>query len=150
MPLKQNNREFVAFMMKLRGGLNTFTIHDFTRPLPKGTMRGSPTLGSAVTAGDSTLTIDAGISQAGKTLLAGDWLGLGGQLLMVSENVTFDGAGVADVDVEPPVRVDVISGTSVVYNKPTCEFKSEGVDAGFDALNVDYVGGITIDAMEHL
>jgi hypothetical protein len=148
MPLKQHNREFAAFLLKLRGGINDFTMYDFTRPVPVGTMRGTLTLNTSATAWDDSLSITGGAGQAGTTLKAGDWLSAGGQLFMVAADATADGSGVVSVDVEPPVRSDIASGQSVTWNKPTATYRISSTDNGFDVLNVNYIGGMTIDAME--
>jgi hypothetical protein len=148
MPVKKDNREFVAFTMKLRGGVNYFSVYDFTRPVPKGTMRGTMTLDASASLGASSLSITAGVGQANTTLKAGDWLKAGSQLFMVVDNATANGSGVITVNIEPPVRTALSGGAAVTWDKPTTVYRMKSSEAGFDVLNVGYVGGMTLDATE--
>jgi hypothetical protein len=148
MPVKKNNREFAAFLMKLEGGLHYFTMYDFTRREPRGTMRGTLTLSSAASVGASSLVITGGAGQANRTLLAGDWLQCGNQLFMVVDNATANGSGVITVNVKSSVRTALSSGSSVIWDKPVCTYQLNSSENGFDVLNVGFIGEISLDATE--
>jgi hypothetical protein len=109
-----------AFFMRLRGGVNRVRAWHFARPVPVGTMRGSPTLSAGATRGDTSIAITGGT--AGGTLLAGDMLGITGQLVMVADSVTLNGSGAGTVNLVHRVRGTVASGSAVTWNKPTAEF----------------------------
>lgn len=52
------------------------------------------------------------------TLLDGDLIGIGGQRVMVSQDVTLNGIGAGTVNFWPPLRYAVGSGTLVEWDKP--------------------------------
>jgi hypothetical protein len=114
---------FETFLMKLRGQANRFSVHDFSRPIPLGTMRGTPVTSGSTAAGAVSFTISAGAGQAGTTLLGGDKLNVGGELKMVVDPiVTLNGSGVASVTVEPPFRSAIGGGASVQWDQPKAVF----------------------------
>jgi len=113
--------EMQAFAMKLRGKANRALIYNFARNVPRGTITTSGvTVNGALAVGATQLTL-AGCGNT-KTLLTGDFLGVGGQLLMVVDGpYTSDGAGaMANVVFEHPLRAAVSSGAAVTLTKPTC------------------------------
>ena len=57
-----------ALMLQLRGGVNHLAMHDLLRPLPAGTMRGSPTLSATLAAGATTAAMTGA---GGVNLLSG-------------------------------------------------------------------------------
>ena len=109
-----------AFFFRLRGGVHRVRAWHFGRPVPRGTMRGSPTLSAQVTRGGTSLPITGGT--ASSTLKAGDMLGVGGQLFMVAEDITLNGSGAGTVAVVHRVRSTIASGSAVTWNKPTGDF----------------------------
>lgn len=114
-----------ALVLALKGRVNQLAVYDILNAAPRGTMRGSLTLAAAAVAGVDTLRISGGSTQAGRTLLTGDWIGVnqGGsnrQLLHVQADATADATGLMVVSVAPNLRVGIASGSSVVWDKPTC------------------------------
>lgn len=109
-----------AFVNTLRGGVHRVRVWHFGRPVPVGTMRGSPTLSAGVARGGTVLPITGGT--ANSTLRLGDMLSAGGQLFMVADNVTLNGSGAGTVPVVHRVRATIGSGTAVIWNRPTGEF----------------------------
>lgn len=112
--------EVEGFFFRLNGGVNRVRGWHFGRPTPIGTMRGSPTLSAGASRGNDTISITAGT--ANSTLKAGDMLGVGGQLVMVAQNVTLNGSGAGTVSLVHRIRGTIASGTAVTWNKPTAEF----------------------------
>jgi hypothetical protein len=109
-----------AFLVKLRGKVNRALIQNFGRPVPRGTIALSGvTVNGALAAGATQLTL-AGCGDT-KTLLTGDFLGVGGQLLMVVDGpYTSDAAGaMANVLFEHPLRAAVSDTAAVTTNTPT-------------------------------
>ncbi|MCW7541880.1 hypothetical protein OOT46_29205 [Aquabacterium sp. A7-Y] len=110
-----------AFFARLRGSAHQIRLWHFRRPVPRGTLRGSPVLGTAVAQGAAVVTIDD--AGAGATLLEGDLIGLSGQLLMVAEDAVANAAGEMTVHVSNRLRAAVASGTAVIWDRPTTEFR---------------------------
>lgn len=110
-----------AMVARLRRS-NTLLLWHLQRPVPRGTMRGTPTLSSAVAQLASTVNIQ---STAGATLLDGDLIGLGGQVSMVDGDYTANGSGVfSNVKIWPRARAAISSGAAVAWDKPTVEFRN--------------------------
>ena len=112
-----------AWVTAMHGQANTVTLYDRANPAPAGTLRGTLTLNAAAAAGATSILVTGGAGQAGKTLLQGDLLGVGGQLFVVSTDVTFDGAGLGTVLLANRPRVALSNGASVTWDKPTAEFR---------------------------
>lgn len=117
-----------ALQVGLRGAANVLAAHDPLRPLPLGTLRGTPTLAAAAAEGDTTATLACGLGQAGATLVAGDWLqfgsGLGtSQMVMLMADAVVDGAGNCPIVFEAPLRAAMAAGTAVTWNKPLAYYR---------------------------
>jgi hypothetical protein len=118
-----------ALVLSLRGRVNHLACWDFGRPVPLGTLRGTPTLGAAAAAGATSIAIAGGGSNAGATLRAGDMLQLGtglgtSQVVMVMADATADGSGnIAALSIEPPLRVAQANGNPVTWQRPLAYFK---------------------------
>lgn len=103
-----------ALFARLRGQANRLSMGHPARFAPRGTLRGSPTLGTSHAALASVLNI----SGTG-TLLAGDLLGVGGQLVMVAS----DPVSLSSVPITPPLRESHDSGDPVVWDWPRAVFR---------------------------
>lgn len=102
-----------ALITKIKGGANRLSMHHHARPRPNGTLRGSPILGAPIVAGAETMTL----ANCNGGVLAGDMLGLPGQIVMVMEDTT-PLFGNMTIAVSPTIRNPHNSGTAVVWNKP--------------------------------
>jgi hypothetical protein len=142
-----------ALVLSLKGRVNFLAISDVLNPAPRGTVRGSLTAATAAPDGASTLQIQAGAGQVGRTLRLGDWIGVnqGGsnrQLLHLQEDATVASNGVITVKFEPVLRVGVQAGGAVVWDKPTCLMRRvEQVGSWSSEGAVQ--GGFSIELMEH-
>lgn len=65
----------------------------------------------------------ADYAQAGKTILAGDLLGVGGLLLMASQDATASASAIATVQLVNRLRVAQSLGAAVTWDKPTASFR---------------------------
>lgn len=141
---------YQALLMQLSGARNNLALWNLGRPAPLGTMRGSPTLSSAVAAGASTLPISAS-GQANTTLKAGDYLGLGTanaqQVVMVLSDVTLDGSGAGSLSISPAVRFAQTSGAAVVWDKPLALFRQQTVSGGWEYERTT-TSGMSLDLLE--
>jgi len=133
-----------AFLTRLSGGSNWVRVWHMQRPVPLGTMRGNPTLKSAVARGAKTLTIS---TTSGATLMAGDLFGLGGQLFMNATDAVADGSGNLAVEVVNRVRKAITSGAGVTWNKPTADFMLPA-DSVLSQYQPGYADSLAIDLEE--
>lgn len=136
-----------AWLASMRGMVNTVALWHFVRPVPRGTMRGSPTLNGAHSAGAASIAITGGTASG--TLLAGDMLGLGGLLLMVAADVTLNGSGAGTVTLVNRLRAAQSGGAAITWNKPTAPFRlaSSGVSISYspglgEAVSLDLLEAI--------
>jgi len=138
---------YEAWIGSLRGQVNTSALWHFVRPVPRGTMRGSPTLSATAAQGASSIAITGGTASG--TLLAGDMLGVGGLLLMVAADVTLNGSGAGTVSIVNRLRSAQSSGASVTWNAPTAPFRLVStpsityVPGMAEAIDLDLVEAIT-------
>lgn len=110
-----------AFIGAMRGQVNTCQLWHFTRPAPRGTVRGTLTLTAAAAQGVDSVTLTGCVPTTG-TLLAGDMLGVGGLLLMVASDCTAV-AGVITVPLVNRLRTAQSSGAAVTWSSPTATFR---------------------------
>jgi len=113
-------RTLVAFLASLRGEAGRFYLHDHTQPTPRGTITGAPVVSGAAQTGNTINT-----SGWTGTLLAGDLVGLGAELKMITADVTGTG-GVVAITFEPPLRQAPAHASAIITNKPTAVFKLTG------------------------
>ena len=136
-----------AFWATVRGRVNRIALWHLVRPVPRGTMRGAPTLSGAVSYGSALLPIQAG---PGATLAPGDMIGLLGQVHMVVQPAAADGAGEMLVAVSPPRRSAAPAGTPVTWDRPKASFMVEA-EAGV-ATGTAYRNGrpFAVDLIEDI
>lgn len=102
-----------AVVMALRGGARLLRMPHFGRPIPHGTMRGSPTLAEVPMRGANELKLNG----AG-TLEPGDVFGVQNYWFM-AESFVSDVAGLLTVPVSPSVPSAFPLGSPVTWDRPT-------------------------------
>lgn len=116
-----------ALLMQLRGRVNQIAMWDMARPAPRGTMRGTMLLDTAALQGATSIDISTDVSQAAKTLVQGDLIGIGSgitqQVVMVVANAVADVSGNITVLIEPPLRNAFASISPVTWDKPKALFR---------------------------
>lgn len=114
-----------SFLVKLRGQVNTFTMHNWVRPVPRGTALGTPVVnnssGSPLTAQTGNTLITNGWT-AGATMKEGDYFGVNGELKMVTADATADGSGNMTLTFEPALRSSPSHGAALTTTRPTATF----------------------------
>lgn len=161
-----------AFFDRLRGPVNRISLWNLRFPAPQGTLRdgaiasvvngslapvavvnaslavvtvvyGTPVLGAALAQLAGTATIN---HIAGRTLRAGDPLGINGQLVRIMADATADGAGQMTVEFLPRMRSAVAAGAVVTWDRPTATFmlRAAGVPTTWrpglhDAVSLDLI-----------
>ena len=139
-----------AFLAQLRGQANFCALYPYHRSVPRGSIALSGvTLNGAVAQFASTANLaNCGAS---KTLQAGDYFAVAGELKIATAAATADGSGnMTGVTFEPPVRASAgwSNGAGVTTNKPTATFMlsdpharwatrvGTGTDIAFDLVEV--------------
>lgn len=147
--LEINGGAWQAVLMQLRGRTNQLAMFNTGRPVPLGTMRGVMTLGT--TAQGATSLVIAASGQAAKTLVAGDYLGVGSgltqQVVMVTALATSDGSGNITVTIEPPLRNAFTSGSAVTWDRPCALFRRKTSAAQWD-YEPKVVSGFSLELLE--
>lgn len=105
-----------SFFSRVVGGVDRIRIYNFRRPVPLGTMRGSPTLAASVARGAQQLTINTS-----GTLKAGDLFKIGNQLFQAAFDAT-PVSGVLTVILVQRARAAMAAGAAVIWDKPTALF----------------------------
>lgn len=144
-----------AFFDRLKGPINRISLHNLRFPVPQGTLRdgatatvvngslavvsvvnaslapvtvvyGAPVLNAALAQLASTATIN---HIAGRTLRAGDTIGINGQLVRVMADATANGSGQMVIEFLPRMRAAVAAGAVITWDRPTATFmlKADGV-----------------------
>lgn len=87
----------------------------------------------------------------GKTLLEGDWLGIGSgstqQVVMVMDDAVSVGQGVIDVNFQAPLRNAFPVGTVVTWDKPKALFRRQNSRAGWEYESA-FASGFALDLLE--
>lgn len=135
-----------AFFDRLEGMANRMRIWNFRRPQPLGTLRGGesvavvngalasvtvvnaslaavsvgnlePVNTEEIAVGDGTTTLQ---TIAGRTLLAGDHIGLAnGQNVRVMEDAVADADGLMPIEFQPRARTVVAASGAITWDRPT-------------------------------
>jgi hypothetical protein len=137
-----------AFVDRLCGPANRVTLWNLRRPVPLGTLRdgsaisvvngssaavsvvngssaavsvvgGTPVVASQIAAGANSGQIQTFV---GRTVEAGDMLGLNGQLVRAMAAGTADGNGLLSIEFQPRARAAIPAFTVVQWNQPTANF----------------------------
>ena len=122
-----------AFFMSLVSTGDWVRLWHRQRPVPLGTLRGSPTAQAAASAGARTLSVQ---TTAGATMLGGDILGVNGQLLIAKyEGATANGSGVMSLPLVLPIRAAISSAAALTWNAPTATWQlaTDLIDYGYMA-----------------
>jgi hypothetical protein len=139
-----------ALLLQLRGRTNQLALWDKGREQPIGTMRGSMTA-PATFQGATSLTITAA-GQAGKTLLAGDYLGVGTgllqQVVMVVADAVANASGVINVVFEPALRNSLSAGAVVTWYRPCALFRRQDSTSQWENKPGGIVDGLSLDLLE--
>jgi hypothetical protein len=96
------------------------------RPVPQGTLRGTPTVAVSALAGARTLQVQG---VPGDTLLGGDALGAGGHLFVADYvGAVADGSGVLSLPLILPLQAPLTLGDALTWQAPTTTWQVETDD----------------------
>lgn len=134
-----------AFSDRLCGQVNLITLGHRKLRAPQGTMRGSPVVSFNIAQLANTGTIT---TSAGLTLLAGDMIGLGGQLVRIMADTVADGAGHMPIEFQGRARTAISAGAAVTWNAPTANFMLTTADGIPTPWTPDMAEGASFDLVE--
>jgi len=109
-----------AFLLSLEGGVNTFYGFDPDAKTPRGSFGGTPLVKGASQTG-SSLNIDGctpSITGWGK---AGDYVGVNGQMVMLTADANTDGSGETTIYFKPALRSSPSDNAALTTSNVTCE-----------------------------
>lgn len=114
---------WVAALLQLQGMTNAFQFGDPLKRSPRGVVRGTPAVNTAIAmpTGSSTLYTLGWTPNSTNLLLAGDYIQLGLRLHRVLDSVNSDVDGKASVPIWPSLR-EAPSG-NITYNSPKGLFR---------------------------
>ena len=126
-PMKHADaRIWLAWLAKLDGSLNTFTIGDPLGCVPQGEAGGTPLVAGASQTGSSLDVDGCTLSQTG-WLKAGDYIQIGtgadARLYMVTDDVDTDGAGAATINVWPAINIAPADNAAIVVSSTVGAFR---------------------------
>jgi hypothetical protein len=111
-----------GFLNRLSGMEHRVSLHDFARPVPRGTCNLSGVTVQSLASQFATTLVLAGCG-ASATLLVGDWIKVttstGAQVVQIAADATADGSGVMTVEVRAMLRGSVSAASGVTLSKPT-------------------------------
>jgi hypothetical protein len=111
-----------AFFAQLRGRSGRFYMHNLARPLPRGIATGTPVVSGAGQSGTTLVTSGWTPSTAG-ILKAGDFFGVNGELKLLVADAASNGAGLATLTFEPPLRASPANAAAITTTRPTATFR---------------------------
>lgn len=138
--------EVEAFFAKVRGQANRIQMWHLKRPIPRGTLRGSPVLVTSALQGIVDIVIQGA---AGSTLLPGDMIGVtttrGVQLVQVTQA---SGSGNISAKISPPLKANANVGSTIYWYRPLGSFipLSSEIMVPYGKYGVD--PGVSIDLVE--
>src|SRR5258708_1774070 len=108
-PLTQTQaRQWIAFLMQMRGMANAIQIGDPMGQTPAGSVAGTPLIDNSVTSGNAAMSQVLGTkgwtASAAGVLLRGDYIQVGYRLHRALDDVNVDASGKALIPVWPSLR----------------------------------------------
>lgn len=116
--LEADCRLIWAWLGKMRGRAGRVYLPNLGRPTPKGVGGGSPAVSGASQTGAS-LQVSGGPLSTSGWLVPGDFIGVNGQMYLVTADVATDGSGVAAIPIAPPLRESPPDLGAVTLSSPT-------------------------------
>ena len=140
--LKDNASVWLAFFMQLRGMRGTFKLGDQDRKTIQGTATGTVLVNGASQTGNQ-VALDGFTASRANVFKAGDYIQINSYLYMVTENVTANGSGEANVKIEPSLRqgIETINdNTTIIYLNTTTIMRLDSNEFNWDTDHVSKYG----------
>lgn len=107
-----------ALLANLEGMGGRVALPMFHRRTPRGVATGTPLVAGADQGGKSLVT-DGWTTSTTGILLAGDFIGVGGYLYMVTADADSDSGGAATLAISPPLRSAPVDNAEITVDSPT-------------------------------
>ena len=149
--LKDQAAVVLAFLLQLRGRRGTFKIGDQDRKTIQGVATGTIRVNGASQIGNQ-VALDGFANSTSNVFKAGDYIQIGSYLYMVTEDVTSNGSGEANVRIEPALRqgIETIADdATVLYTNTTTIMRLDSNETGWDTDQISKYG-ISLSASESL
>ena len=149
--LKVDAAPIIAFLLQLRGRRGTFSLGDQDRKTIQGTATGTIRVNGASQTGNQ-VALDGFTASRSNVFKAGDYIQINSYLYMVTEDVSANGSGEANVKIEPALRqgIETIANdATVVYSNTKTLFRLDSNETGWDTDQVSKYG-ISLSATEAL
>jgi hypothetical protein len=140
--LKDNASIWLSFFLQLRGVRGTFKLGDQDRKTIQGTATGTVRVNGASQTGNQ-VALDGFTASRANVFKAGDYIQINSYMYMVTEDVSADGSGEANVKIEPALRqgIETINDdTLVVYLNTTTIMRLDSNDFNWDTDQVSKYG----------
>jgi hypothetical protein len=138
-----------AFLVKLRGGANTFNAYDPDGKTARGTPTGTPLVNGGSQTGNS-LIIDGCTPNITGWLKEGDYFAVNGELKMIIADVNSNGSGEATLTFEPSLRASPANNAPITVSSATCEMMLMSDDEAQWDSDENKVTRITFSGIEKL
>jgi hypothetical protein len=140
--LKDKASIWLSFFLQLRGVRGTFKIGDQDRKTIQGTATGTVRVNGASQTGNQ-VALDGFTASRSNVFKAGDYIQINSYMYMVTEDVSADGSGEANVKIEPALRqgIETINDdTLVVYLNTTTIMRLDSNEFNWDTDQVSKYG----------
>ena len=149
--LKDKAATIIAFLLQLRGRRGTFKLGDQDRKTIQGVATGTIRVNGASQTGNQ-VALDGFANSTSNLFKAGDYIQINSYLYMVTEDVTSNGSGEANVKIAPSLRqgIETIADdATVIYSNTTTLMR---LDSNSTSWNTDQVSkyGNSLSATEAL
>ena len=149
--LKDKAATIIAFLLQLRGRRGTFKLGDQDRKTIQGVATGTIRVNGASQTGNQ-VALDGFANSTNNVFKAGDYIQINSYLYLVTEDVSADGSGEANVKIEPALRqgIETIADdATVIYTNTTTLMR---LDSNATSWSTDQVSkyGISLSATEAL
>ena len=141
------SRQIESLRAQLRGRANRLLLWHLARPALRGAGGGTPVVNGASQTG-SSLNVSGLPNSLTNWALAGDMVGIGGELKMLTANASSNGSGQATLTFEPPLRASPGNGSAIVVSQPTARFMLGGDDAEWLHEPGRFISGHALDLVE--
>lgn len=173
-PIEAAARE--AFFDRLKGMAHQIALWHLKLTAPQGTLSSNPGTVSVINGSGAAVSVvngsgaavsvitggapvlDAAVAQlantatirtlAGRTVRAGDMLGLAGQLVRVMADATANSIGQLNVEFQPRARTAWPAGSTVVWSRPTANFMLKAADGVSTAWVPGFAQGASFELIE--
>lgn len=115
-------RTLKAFFAQLRGMAGRFYLGDYSHRTPAGSAAGTPLVNGASQTGSSLIT-DGWTPSQSNLLLPGDYIGVNGELKIITAACSSDGSGNATLTFEPPLRAAPLDNAPITVAAPKCTMR---------------------------